>query len=60
MIRYVLSVRSIASVLLSAMFLMGMSCGAGGFSIPLQDGDPMVAAEGHESVGDAANADQPS
>ena len=37
MVRSILSVRSIALVLLAAMAVMGMSCGAGGFSIPLTD-----------------------
>ncbi|MDE0442475.1 MAG: hypothetical protein OXL38_10190 [Gammaproteobacteria bacterium] len=44
MTQYKVPVKSIACLLLSAMFLMGMSCGAGGFSIPLTDpaDDPLV------------------
>ncbi|MDE0420671.1 MAG: hypothetical protein OXK76_07265 [Gammaproteobacteria bacterium] len=39
-----ISVKPIACLLLSAMFLMGMSCGAGGFSIPYTDpvDDPLA------------------
>ena len=37
MTRYISPIGAAAGLFMSAMILSGMSCGAGGFSIPLRD-----------------------
>ena len=42
MIRYISPIKVIFGMLMSAMLLTGMSCGAGGFSMPLKDQSALV------------------
>ena len=58
MIRFVSSVKLIAAVLMSAMLLMGMSCGAGGFSIPFADPVEHALAEADTGSGSRDNLKQ--
>ena len=51
MIRFISPVRLIATVLMSAMLLMGMTCGPGGFSIPLaEQTEPLLVNEASGSA----------
>ena len=62
MIRFISSVRLIAVVLMPSMLLMGMSCGAGGFSIPLaeqSDERPTHDDSGFEDRGSLAGEAHP-